>query len=408
LRAGALAMVCFLLILPANALADDEPPLPPNRDEFIPVPDIGGNSDIGVELGVAGSYVRFREGHYPYLFRLDAVASTSVKDDLRGFRPVQQYHTIRLDAPQFLSRQLRLDARVDFWRAVDATWFGVGNAAPVLPRPPPPDAASGYQYVGEHVRFSALFRVKTKTPLELALFTHARYEFPDPYPGSKLGDDLAAGSVIGGKSSFLETTAAGFMVDTRDNEIVPRRGIFYQAGLGGTVGTAESVRFGEASVVTMHFVSLARWLIFANRVIASFKFGTVPFYELQQGDVFNPQYLLGGDAGVRGVRLGRFAGLVKTIANTELRIVPIPRFHVLSWRVLAGAVVFFDAGRAWSDYGYHPDLDGRTLGLKYGGGSGLFFQWDEANPFLIEGAYSNDSSGRETPLSFYFESLLHF
>ena len=130
--------------------------------------------------------------------------------------------------------------------------------------------------------------------------------------------------------------------------------------------------------MTMHFASLAPWVVFANRVLGSFKFGNVPFYELQQGDVFNPQILVGGDAGVRGVRLGRYAGLIKVLQNTELRFVPIPRFHVFKWRVLVGAELFFDAGRVWSDYGYHPEVDGRTLGLKYGGGTGLFFQWDEA------------------------------
>jgi hypothetical protein len=397
-----------LLLAPATAYGRDDEPLPPNRDEFIPVPDVGGNSDIGVEFGAAGSYVRFHEGYYPYVFRIDAVASMSVKDDLRGFRPVQQYHTIRVDAPQFLSPRLRLDARVDFLRAVDATWFGVGNASVIVPRPVPVDAASGYEVISEHVRFSALARIKTNTPFELALFTHTRYEFPSAFPGSKLSDDFASGAVVGGKPAFLETVAAGFMVDTRNNEILPRRGIFYQVGLGGTLGSAEKVRFGEASATALHFASLARWLIFANRFIASFKFGTVPFYELQQGDVFNPQYLVGGDGGVRGVRLGRYAGQVKAISNTELRFVPIPRFHVFHWSVLPGSIVFFDAGRVWSDYAYHPDVDGRRLGLKWGLGSGLFFQWDEANLFLIEGAYSTDETGRDLPLSFYFESLLHF
>ena len=401
------ALVCILMIPPATAFGDDTP-LPPDRDEFLPVPNFGGNSDIGVELGVAASFIRFRADHYPYLFRLDAVALVSVKDDLRGFRPVQQYYMLRLDTPQFLSPRLRLDSRVDFQRAVDATWYGAGNATMAAFRPPPPDAASAYQYIGEHVRFSALLQIKTDSPFDIALFTHARYEVPEPYPSSKLGDDLASGAVVGSQPAFLETAAAGVMVDTRDNGIMPRHGIFYQVGVGGTVGSAENVRFGEASAVTMHFASLAPSLVFASRVIASFKFGTVPFYELQQGDVFNPQYLVGGDAGVRGVRLGRFAGLVKMIANTELRFVPIPRFHVLHWRVLPGALAFFDAGRVWSDYGYHPDVDGRTLGLKAAVGSGLFFQWDEANLFVIEGAYSNDTSGRDLPLSVYFESLLQF
>ena len=399
------------VMTPSRAFADGDDAkdkLPPNRNEFLPVPDIGGNSDIGLELGVSASYVRFRETHYPYLFRLDAVASTSLKWDIRGLRSVQQYDMIHLDAPQFFSKKLRLDSRVDFLRSVDAPWFGIGNATLAVPRPAPPDAASAYQYTAEHVRFSALLWIKTQSPFEVALFTHARYEFPAPYVGSKLSDDLASGIVIGREDAFLETVAAGFMVDTRDNEIFPRRGIFYQFGVAGTAGTEEHVRFGEVSGVMMHFASLAPWAVFASRVLGSFKFGTMPFYELQQGDVFNPQILLGGEAGVRGVRLGRYAGLVKVIQNTELRFVPIPRFNVLKWRLLVGAVVFFDAGRAWSDYGYHPDVDGRTLGLKYGGGTGLFFQWDEATLFLVEGAYSNDDSGRDLPLSFYFESLLHF
>lgn len=376
----------------------------PNRDEIIAVPDVGGNSDVGVEVGVAGSFVRFREGYYPYRYRLDAVGGMSFKNDLRGFRTVQQYHTARVDIPQFLSRRLRLDARTDFIRAVNATWFGVGNASTIDPRPPPADAASSYEYISEHIRLRALLRIKTSTPFEIALLTNSRYEFPDPYPTSKLADDLAAGTVIGGKAAFLETLAAGFIVDTRDSEFMPRHGIFYQVGVAGTVGSAEDVRFGEASAVLSHFASLGGPFIFASRMIGSFQFGTVPFYELQQGGVFNPQYLVGGSRGVRGIRLGRYAGHVKALANTELRIAPFPRFRVFHWSVLAGATTFFDAGRVWSDYSSRPTEDGRSLGLKYGVGGGVFFQWDEANVFRVDAAYSGDESGRSLPVSFYFES----
>lgn len=395
---------------PVPSGASLEPALPPNRDEFIPVPDIGGNSDVGLEVGFAASYVRFRENIYPYLFRLDVVGATSFKSDFRGFRAVQQYHTVRLDSPQFLSSRLRFDGRIDFLRAVTATWFGVGNATAAEPRPPPPDpdAASAYEYIAEHVRVSALFRIKTGTPFDLALLSHTRYEFPDPFPESKLSDDLASGAVIGGKASLLETVGLGVMVDTRDSELMTTRGIFYSAGIAGTVGSAEGARFGEGSAVFTHYAPLARPVIFANRIISSFKFGRVPFYELQQGDVFNPQYLLGGDGGIRGIRLGRYAGLIKVISNTELRFLPLPRFRVLRWSMLPGAAVFFDAGRVWSDYAFRPSVDGRTIGIKWGAGGGLFFQWDAANLFRIDAAYSPDESGRGSPVSFYFESGFHF
>ena len=412
------AGILCLLIAPTVAHGDDAaqpepsgdgtPGLRPNRDEFLPVPNVGGNSDTGVQLGVAGSYVRFREGYYPYRFRLDGVISASFKVDSRGLRVVQQYHTVRIDLPQFPMRRVRLDVRADFLRLVDATWFGIGNATTVDPRPVPPDAASANAYIAEHVRMSAGVRIKTDTPFELAFMTHTRYEFPDPYVASKLADDLRSGTVIGGESALLETLSAGIVVDTRDSEFMPRHGIFYQAGMAGTIGAAESVRFGEGSATLTHFASLSRAFILGNRIIGSMKFGNVPYYELQQGGVFDPQYLVGGNGGVRGVRLGRYAGLVKAITNTDLRILPLPRLHVLSWSVLAGATVFFDAGRVWSDYSFHSPEDGSGLGLKYGTGAGVFFQWDEANLFRIDAAYSPDESGRGFPVSFYFQSGFQF
>jgi outer membrane protein assembly factor BamA len=411
-------VLCFLapaiagaaddLAAPPSDAVSTRPALPPNRDEFIPVPNIGGNSDIGVKIGIAGSYVRFREGYYPYRFRLDMVLSTSAKYDLRGFRFVQQYHTARIDLPQFLSPRLRLDARVDYMRAVDYTWFGVGNATVLEARPPPPEAASGYEYIAQHARMMAVFRIKTDSPFDIGLVTHTRYQYPDSYVGSKIAEDVASSAVVGGKPNLLQTLGAGFMVDTRDSEFFPRRGIFYQVGMAGTAGSAEEVRFGEASASLSHFVSLSRSLVFGSRFIGSLKIGTVPFYELQQGDVFDPQYLVGGSGGVRGVRLGRYAGLVKAISNTDLRIAPFPRFRVFRWSVLAGATLFFDAGRVWSDYSFRATADGKGLGIKYGGGAGVFFQFDEANLFRVDGAYSPDETGRSIPVSFYFESGFHF
>jgi outer membrane protein assembly factor BamA len=413
------ATLCLLLV-PVEARAGDDaspaapdnaaarPLLPPDRDEFIPVPNIGGNSDIGVKLGVAGSYVRFRDGYYPYRFRLDAVLSTSFKIESQHFRFVQQYHTARIDYPEFLSRRLRLDARVDYLRAVDRNWFGVGNATTIDPAPPPPGATSANDYLAQEARMMAIFRIKTGLPFDVGVVTHTRYDYPDAYPNSKLAEDLASKTVIGGQSNLLQTFGAGIIIDTRDSEFVPRRGIFDRIGIAGTLGSAEDVRFFEAAVMLSEFVSLRRWLILGSRFIASLKAGNVPFYELQMGDVFDPQYLVGGSGGVRGVRLGRYAGLVKAIANTDLRFLPFPEFHAFRWNILAGTTIFFDAGRVWSDYSFNAPEDGKGLGIKYGVGAGIFFKFDEANLFRIDGAYSPDESGRTIPVSFYFESGFHF
>ena len=100
---------------------------------------------------------------------------------------------------------------------------------------------------------------------------------------------------------LLAGVAAGGMIDTRDSEFVTRRGVFYQVGVAATVGSSDQVSYGEASAVLAHFTPLGGPFIFANRFVASFQFGRVPFYDLAQGGVFEPQYLLGGETGVRGV-----------------------------------------------------------------------------------------------------------
>jgi len=60
-----MAIVCGLALVPKSGRGADavtpvaDAPdaqaaaLPPNRNEFLPIPEIGGNSDIGVELGAS-------------------------------------------------------------------------------------------------------------------------------------------------------------------------------------------------------------------------------------------------------------------------------------------------------------------------------------------------------------------
>ena len=42
------------------------------------------------------------------------------------------------------------------------------------------------------------------------------------------------------------------MIDTRDNEFITRHGIYYQLGVGGTVGSAEGIGYSQASAVLSH------------------------------------------------------------------------------------------------------------------------------------------------------------
>lgn len=389
--------------------------LNPRRYELAGFPVIGGNSDIGLQFGAAVTYTRFFDTAFPYLWNIDLLLSGSVKDDQNGFRLVQQSHVLRLDAPDLLGGRMRFDARGSFQRTINAGYYGLGNASQAGPALGEPILGRRYQYVQEEGRVRTIVRWHVAPPLDVAFGTNLRYEAPEVYGGTKLSEDLApaatgAAPVPGGQAALLVGAAAGIMVDTRDSEFVTRRGFFYQAGMSAVIGSAENVGYGEASAVLSHYAPLGESFIFASRFVASFQFGRVPFYDLQQGGVFEPQALLGGETGVRGVPQGRYAGRAKMIANTEIRATPFPRFTVFGQRLRVGTTAFVDVGRVWSDYAAVSPADGYSLALKYGVGGGVFLQWGEAAIFRFEVAYSPDAESENPgfPVGLYVSDGLMF
>lgn len=374
------------------------------------VPAIGGNTDIGVQLGATFHMAQFDPDIHPFRWRIDAVSAMTVKDDYRGFRPVQQYHVARVDMPAFLWSNVRAEFRLNFVRAVDFRWHGVGNHTIKDPRPPPPDAASSNNYLAENLRFRNLLRINTGRGFEVALITNLRYEFPETYPGTQLVDDLRSGRAIGKGPMFIESFGAGVYIDRRDNEFVAASGFYYQFGASETVGSEEDVRYGEVSATMSHYIPLGtKNVVFASRMIGSYRFGNIPYYDLQTGGVFDSQFLVGGERGVRGVPAGRYAGPLKLINNNEIRVTPIPAFRVLRWRLRTGASAFFDAGRVFSRFAYDFAHDGHEIGLKVGVGGGFFFQWDQVSVFRVETAYSPDTyTGHGNPLFFYFSNGMLF
>ncbi len=394
--------------------------LDPRRYELAGFPIVAGNSDIGVQFGGAVTWTRFYDQARPYLWNIDLLLSASIKSDTEGVRMVQQSHVVRLDAPELFAGRGRLDARGSFQRTINAGYYGIGDATPAEPAPGQTSIGRRYQYLQEEGRVRTIVRIHTapegeRSTLDFAFGTNLRYESPDAYDGSQLADDLAgpplrASGVLGGSSMGLGSLSAGIMIDTRDSEFVTTRGVFYQLGIGATAGTAEDVGYGEASAVLCHYAPLWGPFIFASRFVASMQAGRVPFYDLAQGGVFEPQYLLGGETGVRGVPQGRYAGKVKVITNTELRALPFPRFTILKQRIRIGLSAFFDAGRVWSDYSVISAADGTSLNLKYGVGMGVFAQWGEAAIFRLEAAYSPDAVSENPgfPLGIYVSDGVMF
>lgn len=99
---------------------------------------------------------------------------------------------------------------------------------------------------------------------------------------------------------------------------------------------------------------------------------------------------------MRGVPAQRYSGKVKVLGNAEIRA-RVVDFHLFGKPFTLGAAAFFDGGRVWADTSSHPELDGKTFGLKYGIGGGPRLMSGSAFVLRADVAWSPDA----TPIGAY-------
>jgi hypothetical protein len=382
--------------LPPEDKRIGEPPVT-EHTERAGAPIIGGNTDIGFQIGLAATITRVSPNYSPFRWKIDGLLSMSTKDGPRGTEVVQQAHDLRIDIPRALYGKVRIMPALFFERTVNAGYFGIGNAAPTIANP---DGSFGsrYQYIHREIRA----RVHLRAPLPWEGFSYMygltmRNVNPQTYAGSKLDldsrrTDSDGGPYVRGIGSLNHAIlSGGVLYDTRDNEETPWKGSFdqYALRLGGATPTRAGVYYGGLNVILRRYVPITRNLVFAARGLVDAMAGEVAFYDLSQGGAFIPIDLPGGAAGVRGVPNGRYQGLVKVVGNVELRLTHL-RFRLFGDDFRIGNNIFFDTGRVFARYG--PDKrDGTGLGLKYGVGVGFFVVWGTAAVFRVEFAYSPDA-----------------
>lgn len=388
---------------PPRATAEQLPPTKPvgdqpaiERNELAGAPILGGNTDIGFQLGLAATLTRASPRYVPYRWKIDGLLSLSIKDGPRGTEVVQQSHDMRIDIPRAVTGKVRVMPAIFYERTVNAGYFGIGNAAPAISNP---DGSYGsrYQYIHREIRA----RVNLRSPLtgstSVMYGLTLRNVDPTAYAESKL--DLDSKRIQPGGDRYVRgleplnhaILSGGVIYDTRDNEITPHKGSFDQYALRGGAATPmrADVGYGGANIIIRRYVPLTKNLVFAARGLVDAMGGRVAFYDLSQGGAFIPLDLPGGAQGVRGVPNGRYQGLVKVVGNVELRLTHL-RFRLFGDDFRVGNNIFFDTGRVFASYG--PDArDGKGLGLKYGVGAGIFVVWGTAAVFRVEFAYSPDA-----------------
>jgi outer membrane protein assembly factor BamA len=157
-------------------------------------------------------------------------------------------------------------------------------------------------------------------------------------------------SFFGGKASFG--------VDTRDNRIMPQKGVNWTTSYRYLSGlNDESATLSQLNTELSFYLPIAKnKLVFADRFGGGTNFG-------DNFEFFQAQYL-GGDEHLRGFRKYRFAGKSKIFNQAELRL-GLAKFKTYLFPAAFGIFAFYDTGKIY-------DLNGDSNKWLSGYGGGIW------------------------------------
>lgn len=289
-----------------------------SRYEPAGIPLIGGDSDIGVEVGAVGTLSKLGRGVRPYQWNADLVTSVSTKSGPSGrLELTQQSYFLDIDIPGISGGALRLNPAVSYISTINQGYFGLGNASSAQRPAGAANPERYFEYIDRSALVRQLTRVRVHSPIDLMVAVTYRFEDPEAYPGSQLAADVAARRVIGLQRLSLPQLAVGFLYDSRDNEYFPRDGSFHQVGVRAVQGIPfdSGVQYGAFGAIFAFYRSVGGPFVLAWRGLLDAEIGQVPFYDLFLGEPFVQDQIIGGSAGVRGVPEGRYLGRLKLLGN---------------------------------------------------------------------------------------------
>jgi hypothetical protein len=230
---------------------------------------------------------------------------------------------------------LSLDAQVSLPRNVD-NFYGLGNETKKES-----DDAKYYRVRYEYAWFNP--------SMKHTLSKNFNYSFGAFYQYFKVTDtaDRFIGDSYPGSldsSAYIAHHYTGvnlkFMFDTRDGEVLPKRGVYWSTDASGYYSIwDEGKNFIKLSSDLRFYLSFRK----DPRVVFAFRFGgavNIGDYEFYHAN------FLGGKTNLRGFRSNRFAGDQSVYQNTEIRVKLLNiRSYVLNGQT--GIYVFNDIGRVW-------------------------------------------------------------
>jgi hypothetical protein len=324
------------------------------------VPVIAYNEDFGLQYGVIGNLFYYGDGgvRYPYY---DHSIYTELTTTTRNDRRI----IFRYDARELVKDgrfRAELFQRLTHFRPFYGFNGYESSYNPDLNDPSSNDYLSALYYTYEQNRINALanieknlfgkgktYRLQIEGQLTYMgistpnrdLFNRGKEQADQVDDTPTLYDEYVAEGIIPAKDAdggVYAQLALGGVVDTRDIEPFPSKGLFEEVMINyGAPLATDAPHVLSLRVNHRHYLSLiSDRLVVAHRIqYRSYFNDDVPFYILQT---------LGGSDGQRGIRFARMAGLGVVNGNFELRT-KLLQFVVFGQNFYVGMNAFFDTGR---------------------------------------------------------------
>jgi hypothetical protein len=290
-------------------------------------------------------------------------------------------HFVDLDFPSLLHTRLRWDLKAEYEAWDHANYFGRGNFLPRLQDADLPNELYD-QYALNSAKTLTNLRIPIRGDWEALVSYRFRLAWPDPYPDSML-EHLQP---VGYDGGFYSQLSAGVVYDSRDREPSPTAGMFTEVSLS----TANPLIGSRFSVVGANFTDRRFYslvsndrLVLANRFIADFRSGDVPFFE--DWVLGGTQAVeIGGELSMRGLDAGRYRDDLILMLDPELRWTFLHTSVLKKNTLDIMAVPFADVCRVWAFEKEEPDA---ITHLHYTGGLGARFAWNDNFLVRLDVAY---------------------
>jgi len=387
-----------------GALAAEESPSPPYEVGIIPA--VAYDSSTGTGFGLISNIANFVEGFQPYRWRLTGQAYMTFKEGPGGeYEFPVQHHYFKLDVPKLYSSKLRARALGRYRRRSNAGFFGVGNQSTVLDTSEQLDTVTAFRFNQYDVQYAELgFELRYRLADHYHAFGGLKSWWAEvvPYAGSYLERTYQEQELNGVNTHGVGRLSLGLLYDSRDNETTPTDGVLHEVSFRGGKNIGIVGGYGGFNATgRVYFALHKKYAVIASRVMFDALLGDVPVYLLARHGGLDEGLALGDGHSIRGIPNGRYHGKIKLFGNVELRS-KLFDYRLFGTSNNIGVLVFADGGRLWAGWKADPNLDGESLGLKYGVGAGLRLQFGRTFIVRTDTSWSPDGRGTYVNINHIF------